>query len=163
MKMHCNIIQDLIPLVNDGVASEESKQLVIEHCKECKICHELLEEKPIIDVEKLDINWKHKTRKVWIGCMALLILFACSFSTTYHQFQNFLLIPSIGAIGYGLLKQKVYILYILIFISHLLIEVLQRSLGVSVIFYTLIYWVLLSIGVFIYWCYHYAFTGGKGK
>lgn len=163
MKISCNIIQDLIPLVNDGVASEESMQLVMEHCQECKTCQELVKEKSIINEQNLEAKWEQKIRKSIIGCMILVILFACSFSATVNQFQNFILIPAIGAIGYGVLKQKVYILYILIFVSHLFIGLLYKEFGISVIFYTIIYWALLTIGIIIYWCYNYAFTGGKIK
>lgn len=38
MKNKCNIAKDLMPLVIDGVASEESKQYVDEHIAECTEC-----------------------------------------------------------------------------------------------------------------------------
>ena len=44
MKKNCNIIRDLLPLYIDGVCSEESKQLVEEHLKECAKCQEYLKE-----------------------------------------------------------------------------------------------------------------------
>jgi len=34
----CKVIQDLIPLVKDDIASEESKLLVLEHCEKCSVC-----------------------------------------------------------------------------------------------------------------------------
>ena len=42
MKLDCKIIQDLIPLVNDDIASEQSKILVSEHCKDCSVCNDFL-------------------------------------------------------------------------------------------------------------------------
>ena len=42
MNDECEIIQDLIPLVNDGVASNSSKELVLKHCKHCTICESML-------------------------------------------------------------------------------------------------------------------------
>ncbi len=38
MKNNCNVARDLMPLVIDGVASEESKQYVDEHVAECTEC-----------------------------------------------------------------------------------------------------------------------------
>ncbi|MCL1852130.1 MAG: zf-HC2 domain-containing protein [Peptococcaceae bacterium] len=43
MKCECDMIQDLIPLVKDGVASESSKKEVLAHIKECGACRELYE------------------------------------------------------------------------------------------------------------------------
>jgi hypothetical protein len=40
---NCKIIQDLIPLVNDGVASDESRDFVLEHCEGCRECNEVLD------------------------------------------------------------------------------------------------------------------------
>ncbi len=44
MKNECNIVQDLMPLVIDGVASEESTQMVAEHVKDCEPCAKVYEE-----------------------------------------------------------------------------------------------------------------------
>ena len=38
MKNKCNVARDLMPLVIDGVASEESQQYVDEHIAECTEC-----------------------------------------------------------------------------------------------------------------------------
>lgn len=38
MNLPCNVVLDLIPLVKDNVASEDSINLVSEHLKSCEIC-----------------------------------------------------------------------------------------------------------------------------
>lgn len=38
MKISCEVISDLIPLVKDNVASEETIKLVSEHIKDCEEC-----------------------------------------------------------------------------------------------------------------------------
>lgn len=43
MKMPCEIIRDLIPLMEDDVCSEQSKKAVLEHIKECEECQRLYE------------------------------------------------------------------------------------------------------------------------
>ena len=44
--VNCDVVKDLIPLVNDDVASEESKKLVNSHCENCSDCRTLLTNEP---------------------------------------------------------------------------------------------------------------------
>ena len=44
MKISCNIIEDLLPLYVDDMVSEDSRQLVEEHLKECPACRKMQEE-----------------------------------------------------------------------------------------------------------------------
>ena len=41
MKISCNIIEDLLPLYVDDAVSEDSRQLVEEHLKECASCRKI--------------------------------------------------------------------------------------------------------------------------
>ena len=43
IELDCEIIQDLLPLYEENYCSEQSKILVEEHLKECKVCQEKLE------------------------------------------------------------------------------------------------------------------------
>lgn len=43
MKYNCDIVQDLLPLYQDGVASDASAKMVEEHLKECSACPTLLQ------------------------------------------------------------------------------------------------------------------------
>lgn len=43
-KVHCNIIQDLLPLYADNVVSPESKEMVENHLSHCTECQEVLDE-----------------------------------------------------------------------------------------------------------------------
>lgn len=43
-KVHCNIIQDLLPLYADDVVSPESKSMVDIHLKNCPKCRDILDE-----------------------------------------------------------------------------------------------------------------------
>ena len=43
IELSCQICRDLIPLVQDGVASEESVNAVTAHVKSCPHCAKLLE------------------------------------------------------------------------------------------------------------------------
>ena len=44
MKITCNIIEDLLPLYIDDMVSEDSRQLIEEHLKECASCRKMLDE-----------------------------------------------------------------------------------------------------------------------
>ncbi|HAE91817.1 MAG TPA: hypothetical protein DCG60_04110, partial [Tissierella sp.] len=54
----CNIILDLIPLVKDGVASDDSAKIVNEHIKSCNSCKEEFEAFEDIYSERKSINDK---------------------------------------------------------------------------------------------------------
>ena len=43
MKVHCDVIQDLLPLYADEACSEESRKLVEEHIAECEDCMKMLD------------------------------------------------------------------------------------------------------------------------
>lgn len=161
MKMNCNIIQDLIPLVNDGVASQDSEQLVLEHCQECEECSSLLDNKPLVNETQLNKKWKKKIRITILGMMVLVMMIACSFSGTMYQFQNFILMPTIGILSYGILKNKIYYVYILISLIQCFMSILSPDYHWSLLLYIPVYWFLLSVGIAIYLCFHYAFKGGK--
>ena len=42
-KITCDICKDLMPLVKDGIASEDSRLAVMEHVNECETCKKLFE------------------------------------------------------------------------------------------------------------------------
>lgn len=69
MKNECNVAKDLMPLVIDGVASEESKQYVDEHvaeCTECAIAYgEMRVELPRANAEKECAEMEKAAKKVW--------------------------------------------------------------------------------------------------
>ena len=85
MKLSCNIIRDLLPLVADNLASEDTVKLVNEHmndCKECKREYEQTKEeetkfkgKERIEVLPLkNIKRKLKSRNRYIGILTAFIV-----------------------------------------------------------------------------------------
>lgn len=58
MKMHCRVIQDLLPLYVDEVCSEESRKIVEEHLSECETCTEVFEEmkSKTVSKEQVEMN-----------------------------------------------------------------------------------------------------------
>lgn len=61
MKYNCDLIRDLLPLYQDDVCSESSRQIVEEHLGECRACSDYLNElrssgeiESVIDIERED-------------------------------------------------------------------------------------------------------------
>lgn len=88
MKYECEMIQDLIPLVKDGIASKKSGAAVVLHIKDCAVCREIydtdtqialppLNESASVEISKV-ANYKNrikKRRKIIILLAALLAVF----------------------------------------------------------------------------------------
>lgn len=66
MKITCDVFYDLMPLVKDGVASEQSCELLKEHRKECENCRKLFEDSP------KELQYRNEPRLIKLK----LILFA---------------------------------------------------------------------------------------
>lgn len=101
----CEIIWDLLPLYCDGVCSEESRELVTAHVRECGRCREELQamNQPVtIKEDPVEINaaeaasrvWKKNKRKafrrgIWITLILLLLLgilgAGCFLERRYHE------------------------------------------------------------------------------
>jgi len=88
LKSKCNVAKDLMPLVIDGVASEESQQYVDEHiaeCTECALTYGAMkvelprenQEKERAEMEKAAKAMKKKRRKriVWAAVLGALMCF----------------------------------------------------------------------------------------
>ena len=76
MKEKCEIIRDLLPLVQDGVASEASCRLVREHLETCEECRSAYSLDPVkMPDETLDRRLIASVRKAFflMGIVLLLI------------------------------------------------------------------------------------------
>lgn len=87
MKVHCNVVQDLMPLYADGVCSKESGELIEAHLRVCELCRNELQmiqngyenELPHPNDEKMveaaSIGWK-KAKKRYLLTVATAIIIA---------------------------------------------------------------------------------------
>lgn len=91
-RLSCDVYRDLIPLVNDGVASEDTCQLVEEHLKECEACKAYQHSgfSPEISYED-DMKTIRKVRRSFL-------LYALGFAVA-------------GSIGTFMLSSSIYILW----------------------------------------------------
>lgn len=93
----CQIAQDLMPSVLDGIASEASQKLVANHLKECPDCRKIYEnmQKPEpetdIDIDTLPEKSylktikKRQTRNILLVCLAALVIIA---GITVYAWKN---------------------------------------------------------------------------
>ena len=173
----CEVIEDLIPLVIDGAASEPSKALVCEHIKTCDSCREKMGTLPI---EVLPVGTKQtvlkRTRRAlfWGGVLLLLCgaLLAASVINTFSMFYNLIGLPILGAFGYFLFRKWSFAVPIGVFFITCLWQLPQTlapffSGGVTSApwwsfflasgMMALLYVVFTGIGVLIGWLLHIAF------
>lgn len=88
MKLHCTVIEDLLPIYLDGICSPESEELVEAHLLECPACREMLARmrqtaelsaQPADDLKPLQAigqRWQQGKRKAFRKgvCLTLAIL-----------------------------------------------------------------------------------------
>lgn len=80
--MDCNIVKDLIPLYIDGCCSDESKQLVEKHTKNCESCKALLTEMqtPAEIVTLPEAPLRMQKINSWMASILLSSLFFLAFA-----------------------------------------------------------------------------------
>ncbi len=181
MNISCDVILDLIPLVKDGVASEDSTKIVMEHIEDCESCKSELE---IYDnkIEQVKINNERKIifaikRSIFITQIIILMVGAivgAVLSNSMGLFYNFLIMPILGSIAYFTFKEKWYLAPIIVFVfTYLYITIstiIMDGFHGGVLLYaglhfSFIYSVLVCMGVVITILLKIAFgkTGEKNE
>lgn len=166
----CNICRDLIPLVQDGVASSESEELVLDHIAECAECKALFGEAPADKapakqpVTKGLRSAKRYLTAVYICVMLLGLYVGLSLTAGADMFFNTLIMPIAGVLGY--LSFRVRSLYIVPALL-LVINVAANGLGLfaerldalSIINWTFIYSLFALAGIIIAVLFRFAIFG----
>lgn len=170
----CSVCQDLLPLVQDGVASPDSCRLVAAHLAQCADCRNLCQGglHPVAVPDDRAIV--SGIRKRVYGFLLLMVCIGTAlglaFSNSQHMFYNILIMPAVGALSYILLKQRAYfaplvlfgLSYIWLFIAQI-VECLSTGRAFELSFFTLplffsvIYTVCCLLGVVTAHLFHFAF------
>ncbi|WMM26420.1 hypothetical protein RBU61_07045 [Tissierella sp. MB52-C2] len=172
----CNIILDLIPLVKDGVASEDSQKIVNNHIKNCSNCKAefevfedvYLEQKSIND-KKIIANIKKNIFITQIFILAIGTIGGIALTNSMAMFYNFIIMPIVGGLSFIVLKRRWYIAAISVFIlSYLwqtIVWIIESGLDWMMLydslFYSIIYTSLIALGVIIAMLLKFAFGRGK--
>lgn len=164
LSISCNIILDLIPLVKDGVASDDSTIIVNEHIKTCDSCKSEFETLDVINPLQSSIKdakiISAMKRSIFATQIIILILggiFGVALSDSMGMFYNFTIMPIIGGVSVVALKRKWYLTPIVIFIISYLWTALSEIVSngfewiflYSGLYYATIYTVLVLLGVLI--------------
>lgn len=112
----CDVIRDIMPLVADGVASDDSARLLeqhIGHCAECMSFYNDMRSSaavPPIAAPDDDKKIMSRIRKRYVLFVAMIMMIGAMvgvhFIDTEFIFQNFLLMPLVGALSYVCFKEK---------------------------------------------------------
>lgn len=164
MNISCNIILDLIPLVKDGVASDDSIIAVNEHIKSCESCKAEFEtfesiklEQPSIKDEKIIFAIK---RSIFITQFIILTggaVIGVALSNSMDMFYNLIIMPIIGGVSLVVFRRKWYLaplsVFVLTCIWQTIIGIVSGGFNWSALYmglyYGVIYTVLVCLGLVI--------------
>lgn len=121
-EISCEICMDLIPLVRDGVASDDSQKAVQHHIEGCEVCRQFWEAD--IPPENGQASLKKVQGKIRLFCAMVLmfgILWGISLTASSGLFYNIVIMPVLGAVSYYVFRwHGVYILPCLLLMTHLI-------------------------------------------
>ncbi|GEM_PF-4528205 len=152
MKIHCDVFEDIKPLVEDGVASEETVKLYKEHLEECPACREKnrelnndsdlwdkntgndftgIEISP--DTDRRIVSTIQKKLKLFYSFLIISGIAFGVISVAKEDMSilyNFIFLPIVGGLGYLLFEKKWYrlplivlgVLFAIAFVKYLFIS-----------------------------------------
>lgn len=170
-KLSCDICMDLMPLVQDGVASEDSVLAVEEHIASCPVCRALYQAPPA--AEKNDravaVKIKHKLQTFCAFLTVLGMFFGISLLENQGNLYILFVMPLIGACSYPVYRWKALwkdplILSVLYLIAHMI----SLAQGAELNLLGMVLWILMitvftDVGVLIVGLLHFAFRKEKSK
>ena len=168
-KITCDICMDLIPLVRDGIASEDSKQAVKDHINNCEYCKkryegEITEFSVNVDLERELAKLKRRLQIFSAMLLMFGVFFGLSLTASEEMFYNSLIMPVIGTLGYVIFRWKsVYQVPLLLLMIQFLISFLGMVRGLEympvaeIVMWVGIYSIFVELGVLVAGLLHFAF------
>lgn len=165
----CDICRDLLPLVNDGVASADSEAAVRQHIQSCGDCALLFDGKFVPAVKpsespKTLLRVKRWLTGIYTALMMLGIYFGLTLTASEDMFLNCLIMPIAGVFGYLVFHRKaLFAMPGILLVIHIIInEVGLVKSGewlefVTLLPMTLIYYLFALAGIIIAMLLHFAF------
>ncbi len=175
-EINCNICRDLLPLVQDGVASPESEELVRAHIEECGECKAMFGNIPADNEkapEKPPVTKGLKSAKryltvVYAAVMLLGLYVGLSLTAGEDMFFNTLIMPVAGALGYLAFRwRSLWIVpaltLIINFIANGLGLFAERLDILSILAWTFLYSLFALAGIIIAMLFHFAIFYKKNR
>ncbi len=175
----CDVILDMIPLVRDNVASNETTQIVQDHIETCESCKAEFHQLEIVPPHELNDKKTIHAIKKGIMLSGFMLLFAgallgVALSFSAGMFYNFYIMPLVGALAFIFLKDKCYfgpigvliISYVWMLVQNIIESVESSGFTFEVFFYpigfSIIYVCLNIVGILIAWLFWFAFKKERG-
>ena len=128
MKITCEICKDLIPLVQDGVASKDSEDAVHEHIRECQECADLFYGKN--HAQNMDETRIMRKAKCYMNSVLTVLLFVFIVVGVFmtdgmNVMMNTVIMPVTGTLSYIVFQKSSFwrtpvIIIVFTIVSHLL-------------------------------------------
>ncbi len=172
-KITCDMCMDLLPLVKDGIASEDSRLAVEEHIKDCEACKKRYESETVelavnVDIERQIGNLKRRLQIFSTMLMMFGVFFGLSLTASQEMFYNSLIMPLIGVLGYVIFRWKALRqVPLLLLVMQFLINFFGMARGmeylavVEVVIWVGIYSIFAELGVLVAGLIHFAFRKEK--
>ena len=165
-EISCDMCMDLMPLVQDGIASADSRAAVLAHLEHCGECRALFEGEIPQTTGKQNIVKELGNRLKLLGAMALMfgVLYGLSLTAGSGLFLNAVIMPVLGMLGYGLFRWKaVWLVPGILLGTHLVSNAVGVFRGAevldapSVLMFTGMYAIFAVVGTVIAGLLHFAF------
>ena len=116
----CDICRDLIPLVLDGVSSEDSRAAVETHVAHCPDCAALFGGQAPLPPQPDDKAIWSKIQKRLSTFLIIVIIsgtaLGLALSNSFHMFYNILIMPAIGILAYMAFRKRTYVWNLVLFV-----------------------------------------------
>ena len=165
-EINCEMCMDLMPLVQDGVASDSSRAAVQAHICTCPACRALYEGEAPAPSDGRELARRIQKKAQIFSAMVLMfcIYFGLSLTASSELFYNALIMPLIGILGYYLFRWRaVYTVPLLLLLTHFLLNPTgllrgtQHLMLADLLLWTGIYALFALLGVVIAGLLHFVF------
>lgn len=168
MKITCDMCIDLMPLVLDGLASDDSRNAVMEHIASCENCRAMFDGQALPQIQDdkgVLLTIKSQLRMAGLFVLILGAAVGAMLTNSQNVFYNFMIMPVLGCLGYAVMRKKWYFMLPLIFITSFVSTFFVCLLGekcgletavMSAGMYSLIYTALSCVGILIGALLHFA-------
>lgn len=177
-KISCDTCLDLMPLVIDGISSQNSNKLVEDHVEECEECRSFYSEPRQVQTKDLEINndkvLGNIKRKLYSFAVLILIigsLIGANLSNSQNVFYTFLLMPFLGGLAYEAFGKRSYIgsglVFIITFINQIINNYLVgyytslREIVIDSLLTSIQFIIFFFVGISILNLLKFSFFGGK--
>lgn len=168
-EISCDVCMDLIPLVQDGAASEDSAAAVERHIASCPQCRTLYREHAPVEMHtnSLSVKIKNKLRTFFAFLTFLGMFFGISLLENQGIYYIVFVLPMIGACSYVIYRWKALwksplMLMILYFSAHMISVIQGDDFNLpGMVLWILIITVFADAGILIMGLLHIAFRKEK--